>query len=155
MARRQSLTFIAGGTVVLAALAMLPFRGQSQSQAVPIHFSYRPIAFTLNNGETETRYVPETMAGGVAVFDYNNDGRLDIFFTNGAEMPSLRKTSPKYWNRLFRNNGEWHLHGRDGGGGTGRQRLRYRRRRGRLQQRWIRGPLRRGRSPQRPVSEQR
>ncbi len=46
------------------------------------------------------------MAGGVAVFDYNNDGRLDIFFTNGAEMPSLKKTSAKYWNRLFRNNGD-------------------------------------------------
>ena len=46
------------------------------------------------------------MAGGLAVFDYNNDGRLDIFFTNGADMPSLKKTSPKYWNRLFRNNGD-------------------------------------------------
>lgn len=46
------------------------------------------------------------MAGGVAVFDYNNDGRLDIFFANGAEMPSLRKSSPKYWNRLFRNDGD-------------------------------------------------
>ncbi len=82
----------------------MPLRGQNPGQAVPIHFSYRPIAFTLDNGETETRHVPETMAGGVAVFDYNNDCRLDIFFTNGAEMPSLRKTSPKYWNRLFRNN---------------------------------------------------
>jgi hypothetical protein len=104
MERRQSLTLIAGGTVVLAALAAPPFQGQSQSPAAPIHFSYRPIAFTLNNGETETRYVPETMAGGLAMFDYNNDGRLDVFFTNGAEMPSLRKRSPKYWNRLFRNN---------------------------------------------------
>ena len=106
MARRQSLTFIAAGTVVLAALTVLPFRGRGQSQAAAIHFSYRPIAFTLNNGETETRYVPETMAGGVAIFDYNSDGRLDIFFTNGAEMPSLKKTSSKYWNRLFRNNGD-------------------------------------------------
>ena len=106
MVRRKSLTFLAAGTVVLGALSTLPFRGQSQSQGAPIHFSYRPIAFTLNNGETETRYVPETMAGGVAVFDYNNDGRPDIFFANGAEMPSLRKTSPKYWNRLFRNKGD-------------------------------------------------
>ena len=29
----------------------------------------------------------------------------DIFFTNGAAIPSLRKDSPKYWNRLYRNNG--------------------------------------------------
>ncbi|MBZ5618793.1 MAG: CRTAC1 family protein [Acidobacteriia bacterium] len=106
MARRRSITFIVGGTVVLAAIAVLPFRVRSQSPAAAIHFSHRPIAFTLNNGETETRYVPETMAGGVAVFDYNNDGRPDIFFTNGAEMPSLKKTSSKYWNRLFRNNAD-------------------------------------------------
>ncbi len=106
MAHRWSLTIIAAGTVALAALAVLSSPGRSQSQPAPIHFSYRQIAFTLNNGETETRYVPETMAGGVAVFDYNSDGRLDIFFTNGAEMPSLRKTSPKYWDRLFRNDGD-------------------------------------------------
>ena len=47
----------------------------------------------------------ETMAGGLAVFDYNNDGRPDIFFTNGASIPSMEKDSPKYWNRLFRNDG--------------------------------------------------
>jgi enediyne biosynthesis protein E4 len=46
------------------------------------------------------------MAGGVALFDYNNDGLLDIFFTNGAAIPSLEKNSPSYWNRLFRNNGD-------------------------------------------------
>ena len=37
----------------------------------------------------------ETMAGGLAIFDYNNDGRPDVFFTNGAEVPSLHKTSAK------------------------------------------------------------
>jgi enediyne biosynthesis protein E4 len=46
------------------------------------------------------------MAGGVALFDYNNDGLLDIFFTNGAAIPSLEKSNPGYWNRLFRNNGD-------------------------------------------------
>jgi hypothetical protein len=46
------------------------------------------------------------MTGGVAVFDYNNDGLLDIFFTNGAEIPSLKKTNPSFYNRLFRNNGD-------------------------------------------------
>lgn len=46
------------------------------------------------------------MAGGVAVFDYNKDGRPDIFFTNGANIETLKKDSPKYSNRLFRNDGK-------------------------------------------------
>ena len=49
------------------------------------------------------------MAGGVAVFDYNNDGKLDIFFTNGADIKTLHKTSPKYSNRLFENDGHGHF----------------------------------------------
>ena len=64
------------------------------------------IAFELKNSVSPQRYSIETMMGGVAVFDYNNDGLPDIFFTNGAEIPSLVKTGPMYWNRLFRNNGD-------------------------------------------------
>jgi hypothetical protein len=64
------------------------------------------IKFTLRNSVSPQRYSIETMMGGVAVFDYNNDGLLDIFFTNGAEIPSLVKTNPDYYNRLFRNNGD-------------------------------------------------
>ena len=47
----------------------------------------------------------ETMAGGLAIFDYDGDGRPDIFLTNGAAIPTLQKDDPKYWNRLFRNEG--------------------------------------------------
>ena len=47
----------------------------------------------------------ETMAGGVAAFDYNHDGKVDIFFTNGAAIPSFEKDSPKFFNRLYRNDG--------------------------------------------------
>jgi hypothetical protein len=64
------------------------------------------IAFTLRNSVSAQRYSIETMTGGIAVFDYNSDGLLDIFFTNGAEIPSLEKTNPSYYNRLFRNNGD-------------------------------------------------
>ena len=49
------------------------------------------------------------MAGGVAVFDYNNDGKLDIFFTNGADIKTLKKDSPKYYNRLLENDGKGHF----------------------------------------------
>jgi enediyne biosynthesis protein E4 len=64
------------------------------------------IDFVLKNSVSPQRYSIETMTGGVAVFDYNNDGFLDIFFTNGAEIPSLKKTNPSFYNRLFRNNGD-------------------------------------------------
>jgi hypothetical protein len=63
------------------------------------------ISFVLANCPTESKFLIETMPGGVAVFDYNGDGKPDIYFTNGADVPSLNKTSPKYWNRLFRNEG--------------------------------------------------
>jgi enediyne biosynthesis protein E4 len=64
------------------------------------------IDFKLKNSVSPRRYSIETMAGGVAVFDYDNDGFLDIFFTNGAAVPSLDKTDSSYSNRLFHNNGD-------------------------------------------------
>ena len=67
------------------------------------------IRFTLENCPTPKKYMIETMPGGVAAFDYNGDGLPDIYFTNGAAVPSLQKTSPKFWNRLYRNDGNFHF----------------------------------------------
>lgn len=64
------------------------------------------INFQLKNSISPQRYSIETMVGGVAVFDYNNDGLPDIFFTNGASIPSLEKSDPSFYNRLYRNNGD-------------------------------------------------
>jgi enediyne biosynthesis protein E4 len=75
----------------------------------PIRFVFQPIDFRLDSSETPERHAPETMAGGVAVFDFNNDGKLDIFFANGADIKTLQKTSAKYYNRLFQNDGEGHF----------------------------------------------
>jgi enediyne biosynthesis protein E4 len=71
----------------------------------PIRFELGKIPFHLENDETPARNAPETMPGGVAVFDYNGDGRPDVFFTNGANISTLKKDSPKFRNRLFRNDG--------------------------------------------------
>ncbi len=59
----------------------------------------------LENSPTSEKYLVETMAGGVAVFDFDGDGLTDIFLANGALTPSLRKEDPKYFNRLYRNVG--------------------------------------------------
>jgi enediyne biosynthesis protein E4 len=105
--------------VFLLILASAPTPGRSQSQTAqnsaapagesPIRFAFQPIDFKLDSDETPERHAPETMAGGVAVFDYNNDGKLDIFFTNGADLKTLKKDSPKYSNRLFENDGKGHF----------------------------------------------
>ena len=47
------------------------------------------LTFVHRHSPTADKHYPESVPGGVAVFDYNGDGRPDIFFTNGAEMPSL------------------------------------------------------------------
>jgi len=107
--RRAATLLAAAAFALFCARASLLCQQQAPAEVPskpPIHFTPRPIAFSLDSCETPQRHVPETMAGGVAVFDYNNDGNLDIFFTNGADISSLNKDSPKYWNRLFRNNGD-------------------------------------------------
>src|ERR1017187_3906107 len=62
------------------------------------------LRFVADSCPTPNKNLPETMLAGVALFDYDNDGYLDIYFVNGAAIPSLKKESPKYWNRLFHNN---------------------------------------------------
>ena len=63
------------------------------------------ISWRTNNGYTGRKYFPQPMCGGVAAIDYNNDGLMDLFFTNGAALPELRKTSSAFYNCLLRNNG--------------------------------------------------
>ena len=63
-------------------------------------------SYVTNNDLSPRKYFPQPMCGGVAIFDYDNDGRMDIFFTNGAKLPELRKTGPAFYNCLLRNKGD-------------------------------------------------
>jgi len=69
------------------------------------------IAFIHENAPTTNKYLIETMGGGVALVDVDNDGWLDVFFTNGAGLQdpmtadaAPQKSDPRFWNRLYRNN---------------------------------------------------
>src|SRR5258708_4000903 len=71
----------------------------------------RGIGFVLQNSPTPQKYLIETMPGGVALFDYNNDGLLDIFLVNGGRVNNpiqvpekFDRANPRYWNRLYRQN---------------------------------------------------
>ena len=60
--------------------------------------------YVTANCPTPNKNQPETMVAGVALFDYDRDGYLDVYLVSGAAIPSLQKESPEYWNRLFHNN---------------------------------------------------
>ncbi len=63
-------------------------------------------AYMTNNDYTGRKYFPQPMCGGIAVFDYDQDGDMDIFFTNGAKLPELKRTGPSFYNCLLRNEGD-------------------------------------------------
>src|SRR5437588_13046525 len=101
------------GALALIAISALAgaFLPSSKSAApvAPIRFhnvaAGSGIDFVLENSPTAEKQIVETMPGGVAIFDYYGDGLPDIFFANGADVPSIEKNARKYRNRLFRNLG--------------------------------------------------
>lgn len=113
----QSGSFEKNGIVRLAIAVYLPglivlFAAPQSPQFEDITIKAQ-VNFRNEPSHTSRKYLPETMGGGVAMFDYNKDGLLDIFFVNGAAlsdpMPPGKapdKRDPKYWNRLYRNNGD-------------------------------------------------
>ncbi len=92
----------------LAILAPVVVLAAASTSLGPIAFEEiaekAGIRFGTESSPTPNKNQPETMVAGIALLDYDGDGFLDIYFVNGAAIPSLEKEAPKYWNRLFRNN---------------------------------------------------
>jgi len=64
------------------------------------------IRFVHTDGSSGQRYIVETVTAGLALFDYDNDGDVDIYFLNGAPLKGTKvKVAPR--NALYRNEGNW------------------------------------------------
>ncbi len=104
-------------TMFSAATAQIPASSRIPSSSAPSGLTQgnfvditakSHVVFNGQASYTPKKYLIETMGSGVALFDYDNDGLLDIFFVNGAPLTDPmdkeavpQKTGPKYWNRLF------------------------------------------------------
>jgi enediyne biosynthesis protein E4 len=103
--------------VALAACASAPAWGAPPAQpsapgaqkAATVRF--RDVApqsafdYRSRNGFTGRKYFPQPMCGGIAIFDFDRDGRQDVFFTNGTTLPDVRKSDPSFYSCMLRNLG--------------------------------------------------
>jgi hypothetical protein len=91
-------------TIVLGAVTA----SVTTQNAVPQFENVQPasgIGFVLAHAPTPGKRLIETMPGGLAAFDYDGDGKVDLFFANGNGTPSAAKADPSFHNRLYRNLG--------------------------------------------------
>ena len=104
--------------LVLPGLSLFPlsYSAAGQTNPAPVFAditSSSNVTFLNAASHTSQKYLLESMVGGVAMLDYDQDGYLDLYFVNGAAlddpMPEGKmpgKSDPRYWNRLYRNNGD-------------------------------------------------
>ena len=104
--------------LVLPGLGLFPlfYSAAGQTNPAPVFAditSSSNVTFLNAASHTSQKYLLESMVGGVAMLDYDQDGYLDLYFVNGAAledpMPEGKmpdKSDPRYWNRLYRNKGD-------------------------------------------------
>jgi enediyne biosynthesis protein E4 len=87
-----------------------PVQIQMTKQTDPSPFRFAEIAeqagidFVHTSGMTEAKHYPTTNGSGVAMFDYDGDGKLDLYFATATYLPlGSRKTGP---NKLYKNLGQ-------------------------------------------------
>ncbi len=103
---RASLCVAAAG----AAVFFLHVHGRTAEVPQRPHFAdvapRSGISYVTNNNYTGRKYFQQSMCGGVAALDFDNDGQIDLYFTNGAKYPELNKEDASYYNCLLRNQGD-------------------------------------------------
>lgn len=104
---KKLLPFLLMAIVSSQLIGVLIFAAEKEN-FIPIVFDLienTGVDFVVEPSRTDRRHQPETMISGVALFDYDNDGWLDLFLVSGATMPGLEKNLPAHDNRLYRNAG--------------------------------------------------
>ena len=100
---KRAMLPLAAGACAVWLLALAPAQAPQHARR-PGFVDVAPqskIAYTSQNSFAGRKYFPQPMCGGVATFDFDNDGRTDIFFTNGAKLPDLKKTDASFFNCLL------------------------------------------------------
>ena len=103
------------GATGLGLFLLTSVYGEEADPGLPVFLDVTAasnVSFRNASSPTSQKYLLESMVGGVAMFDYDGDGLLDLYFVNGAaledpmpESGAPDKSDPVYWNRLYRNGG--------------------------------------------------
>jgi enediyne biosynthesis protein E4 len=93
---------VIAGQVKRATTVFVP-GAQIQFSDVAPKSSFR---YRTNNSYTGRKYFPQPMCGGVAILDYDRDGLMDVFFSNGARLPEMKKSEAAFHDCLLRNKGD-------------------------------------------------